>query len=136
MRKLNTLQILHVLMIAVDNLREFTTVNFFFVNPHFHTLLELSTTLTIAGDDLGDGTSQQVSGVEMTKWLYHGWENFPKIAVEGHPQFPEPRMATWQPVLGTELWQHGTDVSGKFWYVMNKEVCEYEWIKFHWCNMM
>ncbi len=55
-------------------------------------------------------------------WLYH-WENFRKIAVERHPQFPEPRMATWQPILGTELWQHGTDVSGRFWYVINKEVC-------------
>lgn len=61
MWKFNTLQILHILMIAVDNLREFTPIDFFFMNPHFHTLLELSTTLTIAGDDLGDGTSQQVS---------------------------------------------------------------------------
>lgn len=70
MWEFNTLQILHILMIAVDNLREFTTIDFFFMNPHFHTLLELSTTLTIAGDDLGDGTSQQVSegvGVDFTK---------------------------------------------------------------------
>ena len=61
MWKFNTLQILHILMIAVDNLREFMPIDFFFMNPHFHTLLELSATLTIAGDDLGDGTSQQVS---------------------------------------------------------------------------
>ena len=68
------------------------------------------------------------------KWLYHVWESFPKSAVERHPQFPEPRMATWQPIIGTELWQHDTDVSGRFW-IWSVNMCESNFIDAIWCKM-